>query len=335
MNESTDIQAQVPGQEVVPSQTKGQAATDRHRPILVRECLENMQVRAGGTYADLTLGEGGHTEQILALKPALVVAQDQDIEALEKYRAQGAERANPALSLRHGTIRSFVDDPANLGKFDAILADLGVSTFQLLRSGRGFSFQKPEPLDMRMNTSDGETLGEMLETVDEQELANALFRTADMRQSRVYARRILAAHKSGEVKTTEDLARIAHGIEGPRKPGRAHPATVLFLALRMWVNHEYEEVAEGVPALLSCVKPGGRVAILTFHSVEDRLVKHAFQRLAGRRAPEGETEFYASEASAHAVAKLVTTKPIVASEDETRTNPRARSAKLRCIERRS
>jgi 16S rRNA (cytosine1402-N4)-methyltransferase len=254
---------------------------------------------------------------------------------LEKYRTLGQERANPALVTRHATIRDFARDPASQSQFDGILADLGVSTFQLLHSGRGFSFQKPEPLDMRMNTSEGETLLERLENADEEELADGLYQAADMRQSRVYARRIYTALREGSLKTTEDLVRIAQSIEGPKKPNRAHPATLLFLALRMWVNHEYEEVAEGIPALLECLKPGGRLAVLTFHSTEDRLVKHAFQRLAGRRAPEGQTEFYASEASLHAPANLVLTKAVTAGPEELEQNPRARSAKLRCIERTS
>lgn len=303
------------------------------------EVLNLLTIRPEGRFADLTFGEGGHTEALLQAGATAVTGLDQDLATLTQYRETGLLRSDPRLELRHGTLRAFAQDPQNAAQYDGILADLGVSTFQLLHSGRGFTFQKPEPLDMRMDMSSGIPLSERLEGVDEEDLAQILWERVGLKKSRAYARRILEKWRLGELQTTMDLAAIASQLEPPRHPGaqrgKTHPATVLFLGLRMWVNEEFEQVADGVPALLDCLKVGGRLAVITFHSVEDRLVKHAFQRLAGARAAEGETEFFATEARERAPALLVTTKPIVPTPEEIEANPRSRSAKLRCIERRS
>lgn len=309
----------------------------RHRPILVNEVLDLLKVRAGGLYADLTFGEGGHSEPILQAGVHSLIAQDQDLQALERYRAEGLERANPRLILRHATISEFAEDPENFDKFDGIFADLGVSTFQLLHSGRGFTFQKPEPLDMRMDLDRGIPLSERLADIEADELADIIYQTTELRQSRVLARRILQAFHAGELKTSMDLAAVAESVlAGPphKQKKRSHPATVLFLGMRMWVNEEYDQVAQGVPALFRCLKPGGRLGVLTFHSVEDRLVKHAFQRMAGLRAEEAQTVFYATEASEKAPAELITRKPVTPGDEEISRNPRARSTKFRVIERR-
>ncbi len=308
----------------------------RHRPILVNEVLDLLKVRAGGVYADLTFGEGGHSEPILQAGVHSLLAQDQDLQALERYRACGLERANLRLILRHATISEFASDPENFDKFDGIFADLGVSTYQLLHSGRGFTFQKPEPLDMRMDVERGIPLSERLAEVEADELADIIYQTTELRQSRVLARRILQAFHAGELKTSMDLAAVAESVLAgpPHKQKRSHPATPLFLGMRMWVNDEYDQVAQGVPALFRCLKPGGRLGVLTFHSVEDRLVKHAFQRMAGLRAEQAQTIFYATEASEKAPAELITRKPVTPGDEEISRNPRARSTKFRVIERR-
>ncbi len=293
-----------------------------HRPVLLKECLEALQVRPDGWYADMTFGEGGHSDAILEGGASGLVGVDRDSETLEAYRAHGKFRSDPRLDLRHMTFSDFAAAPPSR-KFDGILADLGVSTRQLLTPERGFSFQADGPLDMRMDRMEDRSLDAFLSETSQEELAEQLKRVADLNQARGMARKILRAREKGQLNRTSDLARVAGG-----KWSKVHPATPVFLALRMIVNREYDEVETGIPALLRHLTPGGRLAVITFHSTEDRLVKRLFARLAGRCICASTP----CECPRQELVRLVNTKPIGPSEEELQVNPRARSAKLRTVE---
>jgi len=294
-----------------------------HRSVLLEEVIEVLQPGPGRVYADCTFGEGGHSEALLAAGAEKVIGLDRDPEALKIYRESGARRNDPRLRLVHGRFSRFAEVVGETG-LDGILVDLGVSTRQLLRAERGFSFNQAGPLDMRMDSTEERDLARLLDETTPEELAEGFQRVADLYNATPFTRRILEAHRQGKFKSTLDLAAIA----GPRH-GKSHPATAMFLALRMLVNDEYEEVAEGLPRLLDVLKPGGRLAVITFHSTEDRLVKRFTQRLAGQCTCDERI----CRCPREKLARIVLKKAVVASEQEMRENPRARSAKLRCVEK--
>lgn len=268
-----------------------------------------------GVYVDATAGGGGHIEGILEAHPeARVVALDRDETALEAAR----ERLAP-----FGDRVTFVKTPfgavaealASLGieQVDGLCADLGVSSPQLDDAARGMSFRREGPIDMRMDRSEGETALELIERLGDDELADVIFHYGEEKRSRRIARSVKRALAEGQLATTLDLRRAIVRAVGPVRVGGVDPATRTFQALRIAVNGELDQLEELLAALGSVVRPGGRVAILSFHSLEDRLVKRA---LADREAWEG-----------------LTKKPAVATEEESAANPRARSAKLRAARR--
>lgn len=292
-------------------------------PVLLAEVMEGLAVTRGGLYADMTFGEGGHSEAILDAGAGKLVGVDRDSEALDLYRQVGRLKDDPRLELRHCRLSEFAASSAGQD-FDGILADLGVSTRQLLTPGRGFSLQADGPLDMRMDRTDATSLEDYLQTVSQEELADSMAKVIDLKGARGMARRILSASSKGQLKRTTDLARVAGGAWA-----KTHPATPIFLALRMIVNGEYEEVEKGIPLLLNALKVGGRLAVITFHSTEDRLVKRLFAKLSGK--------CICSDTPCHCPreekVRLLSQKPIEASAAELESNPRARSAKLRCVEK--
>ena len=295
-----------------------------HKSVLPAEVIDFIGLSKGGTYADLTFGEGGHTEALLNGGAREVWAVDRDLSAIKNYREAGAFGQDPRLKLHH---RRFSEFPALAGSqffFDGILLDLGVSTRQLISEERGFTFQKPGPLDMRMDQSQGPTLKELLERLDEEELADILYYNADLKNSRPLARKILNAFRSGKIESTQDLAECLG-----KRTGKTHPATVPFMALRMAVNRELEEISETLPKLIDILKPGGRLVVITFHSTEDREVKTVFKRLAGRCI----CHELICQCSKDAKVKILTKKPVEPSPEELSQNPRSRSAKLRCVEK--
>jgi|688.fasta_scaffold59503_4 16S rRNA (cytosine1402-N4)-methyltransferase len=294
-----------------------------HEPVLLTEVIDFINVLSGGAYVDLTFGEGGHSEAILEKGAQSVWAFDRDLSAIEQYQKAGKYREDSRLKLTHSQFSRFLELSKNQ-TFDGILIDLGVSTRQLLSQERGFTFQKKGPLDMRMDQSQGPTLKELLETLSEEELAEILWKNADMKGSYSVARKILKGVQEGNVHTTEDLAQLM----GPRW-GKSHPATVPFMALRMAVNQELEQISETVPALIDRLKPGGRLVVITFHSTEDRLVKRIFQKLAGKCICKERICLCSREERV----KILTKKPVEATQEELQRNPRSRSAKLRCVEK--
>lgn len=295
-----------------------------HKPVLISEVVENIMLFDGGVYADLTFGEGGHSEAFLARSIKNLYANDRDLSTLNSYRVHGKYRNDPRLKFVEGPFSQFANQISGV-LFDGILVDLGVSTRQLLEPERGFSLMKAGPLDMRMNPGIGEPLSAWFARLSEDELADQLYFNAEIRESRRLARKILKAFHEGRLQNTVDLANLA----GPKIPGKSHPATALFTALRMMVNQEREEMEITIPKLIEILKPGGRLAVITFHSTEDRIIKRIFQKAAGRCVCDEPI----CRCSKIALVKLITKKPIEASQKELEENPRARSAKLRCVEK--
>jgi 16S rRNA (cytosine1402-N4)-methyltransferase len=286
-----------------------------HTTVLRDEVVALLGPRPGGTYVDATLGGGGHTEAILEAAPgASILAIDQDPRAIENASKRLA-RFGSAVRFVQGRFSDLEAhlSAAGLTWVDGIVADLGISSNQLDDPSRGLSFRSEGPLDMRMGDTEGETALELIERLDNDELADIIYHYGDERRSRRIARCIQQALHAGELKTTLDLRRAVVRAVGPAKVGGIDPATRTFQALRIAVNHELEEL-EGLlasaPRLLS---PAGVLAIVSFHSLEDRLVKRAFLE-AGTW-------------------QRLTPKPIVASRAETDQNPRSRSAKLRAAKK--
>ncbi|MBM4059584.1 MAG: 16S rRNA (cytosine(1402)-N(4))-methyltransferase RsmH [Planctomycetes bacterium] len=289
-----------------------------HLPVLLSETLAILELRDGLVVVDGTVGAGGHARAIVrAIGPTgRLVGLDRDSEILASARAALADGASASGAgvrvslhhLPHAGMRDALAD-AGLTGCDRVLLDLGVSSLQLDRPERGFSFMADGPLDMRMDATAGVTAAEWLATVGETELADALFQLGDERHSRRIAAAIVAARRKTPILRTRQLADlVVRALPGPARRGRIHPATRTFQAIRMAVNDELGELRRGLAAALDCLVPGGRLAVISFHSVEDRVVKHFLRE---------HTE-------------VVTRKPIEAGAAEVADNPRARSAKLRC-----
>ena len=285
-----------------------------HEPVLLAETLELLAVKAGGLYVDGTLGLAGHAGAILDAAPATrLVGFDKDGETLERAR-EALARFGDRVRLVHADFRE-APDRLRGEVVDGILLDLGVSSVQLDRPERGFSFQADGPLDMRMDRSTGETAQDVVNSMEERELADVIYKFGEERLSRRIARAIAAARDRAPIATTGALAAIVRRAAGPKGRWRIDPATRTFQALRIHVNRELDRLAETLRALAASLAPGGRMAVIAFHSLEDREVKHTFRALA--------SEGY----------DLLTKKPVRPGEAEEATNPRSRSARLRAIRR--
>lgn len=285
-----------------------------HETVLKAEVIEALAPR-DGVYVDVTLGGGGHTEAILEAHPAArVIGLDRDVNALEAAR-QRLERFGARITLVRTSFGRVGEALADLGiqKIAGLCADLGVSSPQLDEAGRGMSFRREGPIDMRMDQSSGETALELIERLSDDELADVLFKYGEERRSRRIARSVKRALADNQLATTLDLRRAIVRAVGPVRVGGVDPATRTFQGLRIAVNRELEELESLLAALPEVIEPGGTAAIISFHSLEDRLVKRAF---ADRD-----------------VWSTLSKKPVVAAEDESATNPRARSAKLRAASR--
>ncbi len=305
-----------------------------HRPVLLEEVMDWMQVREGGHYVDATLGGGGHAEALLERSGARgrLLGLDADPEAVARCRERLARFGDRAVVV-HARFSGMVA-PARahgLGEVDGILLDLGVSSFQLDEPGRGFSFRAEGPLDMRMNPQDAVPARELVRTLGEAELARLLRELGGEPEARRVARRIVRERERAPIDTTTRLAAVVAAAKGGRRGGR-HPATRTFQALRIAVNRELEELDEGLEAALALLRPGGRLAVIAFHSLEDRRVKQCFRAHAGRwvSLAEGGRR---REGAAPPVRRL-TRKPVEPGDAERAENPRSRSARLRVAERR-
>lgn len=289
-----------------------------HIPVLVSEVLSLLRPRAGGRYLDATVGPGGHAEAILgAAGPgAVLVGLDRDAEALGHARARLARFGDRVL-LRHARYEELAEVVGPDAQFDGILFDLGVSSLQFDEPARGFSLTREGPLDMRMDRSRGETAAELLQRLPERELADLIYRWGEERFARRIARAIHERGRRQPIRTTTALAEVvAAAVPRSRWPRHIHPGTRTFQALRITVNDELTGLAAALEASADHLAPGGRVAAISFHSLEDRIVKQTWRRLQSERGM-----------------RVVTRKPVGATDAEVAANPRARSAKLRALER--
>ena len=289
-----------------------------HAPVMVGEVLEQLQPSRGGLFVDGTIGLGGHARAMLEAGASRLIGIDRDRTALALAAVALAEFAD-RIELVHGDYRDLAQVIAarGLAAVDGVLVDLGVSSMQLDEAGRGFSFRRDEPLDMRMDQSSGTTVAEAIATADERTLADVIFQYGEERYSRRIARNIVSARAEAPIETTAQLADVVRRSVPRRGYERIDPATRTFQAMRIWVNRELEGLDAFLERGAGLLNPAGRMAVISFHSLEDRIVKHTFRGLQQRGT--GLT--------------VRTKRPIVAGDDEIERNPRARSAKLRAIER--
>jgi 16S rRNA (cytosine1402-N4)-methyltransferase len=288
--------------------------TESHTPVLVEEVLQWLEVKPDGIYVDATLGAGGHSAAIAQrLVSGRLISLDRDERALELARENLKPWKDRVILVKSAFSRiAEVAQKLGIPKVDGVLADLGVSSMQLDQSARGFSFREAGPLDMRMDAEGELTADEIVNQWSEKEIADLLYREADEHDSRRIAKAIVRA------RPLRDTAHLATTVAGARKQWgrqRLHPATKTFLALRIAVNREMEELGQFLSRTPATINPGGRWVMLSYHSREDRLVKHAFQE--GERA---------------GTLRVLTRHVIQPSEAEQANNPRSRSAKLRCAE---
>ncbi len=298
-------------------------APKQHKPVLLEEAVKILSPRDGKTYLDCTFGGGGHTRRILESADCKVVSLDRDPAAIERAKAVSAD--NPDRFEFRPLAFSDLD---MLGgeSFAGILFDFGVSSFQLDTPERGFSFMREGPLDMRMDTTKGFTAREYIESADESELVEILREYGEEPRARKIARAIIAAREAGKISTTAELAKAI--AEAAPSHERIHPATRAFQALRIKVNDELGEIERALPKAFAALESGGVMAAISFHSLEDRIVKKFFKKAAGRPEDRFDTSFVQDRVK---LAELLTRKPILPSEEETANNPRSRSAKLRAI----
>jgi 16S rRNA (cytosine1402-N4)-methyltransferase len=285
-----------------------------HVPVLLDEVVQLLAPQRGGTFVDCTVGLGGHARALLEQGASRIIGIDRDQAALRMAR-EALEAFGDRVELVHADYRELprVLDERSVSVVNGVLADLGVSSMQLESDGRGFSFRRDEPLDMRMDPSRGPTAADLLATVDEEELANVIYQYGEERQSRRIARALVAARREQPLRTTGQVAAIVRRASRTRSYARIDAATRTFQALRIWVNRELEGLDAFLESATRRLAPAGRLAVISFHSLEDRIVKHTFRRLHG--------------------VQILTRRPLVANDDELTRNPRARSAKLRGLER--
>jgi 16S rRNA (cytosine1402-N4)-methyltransferase len=335
-----------------------------HQPVLLEEVLDWLRPRQGGTFVDCTLGLGGHSEAILSASPETkVIGIDRDTQALAL-----AEKRLSVFENRFQAAHASFDDLAEvltrsgIAEVSGVLADLGVSSLQLDREERGFSFASEAPLDMRMDQGERDTAADLVNRMEERDLADLIFEYGEERGARKIARAIVREREHNPIATTSQLAAIV--VRALKVPGRwrIHPATRTFQALRIAVNRELDALKNFIPQAVAALASGGRLAIISFHSLEDRIVKHGFQRESGRcicasaagsnraadhqrakmrlesmrqatRGGGGVNETVCDVCGARNRVRVLTRKPLRPGEAELERNPRSRSALLRVCER--
>jgi 16S rRNA (cytosine1402-N4)-methyltransferase len=302
-----------------------------HFPVLLQEAVEALNVRSDGIYVDGTFGRGGHSRAILARLGAggRLIALDRDLAAVEASRAID----DPRFMLVHSGFSCLqsVLESLNVKKVDGVLLDIGISSPQIDEAGRGFSFRFDGPLDMRMDQSKGQTAAEFLATASEQQIRGVIKEYGEERFAKQIARAIVAARDGGNaIGTTRQLAQIVAGAVHKTEPGQ-DPATRTFQALRIFVNQELEELSLTLPQCADVLAPGGRLAVIAFHSLEDRIVKHFIRAQQDRDDLPSRFPVRASELPPSRM--MAVGKAIRPSEAEVTANPRSRSAVLRVAER--
>ena len=305
-----------------------------HLPVMPVEALANLiGDEPGGLFVDATLGLGGHTELILQASPLnRVIGFDRDAEAIALAKARLAEFGErfDAVHCDYRQIKSVLQE-RKIESVTGVLADLGVSSFQFDEPERGFSFKSDSPLDMRMDRSQRETAADLVNELSESELADVIYEFGEERAARRIARLIVAERAKGAIKTTAQLANLVVRAVHQKGHWRIHPATKTFQALRIAVNRELDELDQFVADAIEVLKPGGRLAIITFHSLEDRIIKQAFRFQSGHCVcPPSQPVCQCGTAKR---VNVLTRKAIQPTDAEIAVNPRARSAKLRACQK--
>ena len=290
-----------------------------HVSVLTASAVTFLAPERGGFFLDCTVGGGGHSRALLEGGATRVLGLDRDTEALT-MAAGTLEPWRERVELVHADFRQLdaILDERGVTTVDGAIADIGLSSMQLDGEGRGFSFRRDEPLDMRMDRSSGATAAELIRDASEQELADRIFQYGEERHSRRIARAIVETRREDPLRTTGQLAATVRRAIPGRGWRRIDPATRTFQAIRIWVNRELEDLGPAIEAICGRLANGARVVVVTFHSLEDRIVKHTLRAL---------------ERGQDAFMRVLTKRPLIADADERARNPRARSAKLRAAER--
>ncbi len=297
-----------------------------HIPVLLNETVQMLSPKDGGLYLDCTFGGGGHTSAILSSANCKVVSLDRDPEAKER-----AKLVKERFGDRFEFVASNFSDLDKIGftGFDGILFDFGVSSFQLDNGDRGFSINKEAELDMRMNNAEGISALDFINTVDEYELGCVLRDYGEEALYKKISRAIISARNAGKISTTIDLAEVVKQAASNHR-SHIHPATKTFQALRIKVNNELGEIETALPKAFDALRQNGIIAAISFHSLEDRIVKQFFKEKAGRPKNRADKSFVQDRQK---LGTLLTSKPIIATQEEIKINPRSRSAKLRGIKK--
>lgn len=303
-----------------------------HKSVMLSECIEGLKIKPDGIYVDGTMGGAGHSKEIAKRisKNGLLIGIDRDEEAICVAKERLKEFSNVKfIHDNHDNIKEILEN-LNIDAVDGILLDLGVSSYQLDERNRGFSYIGNGVLDMRMDKSQKLTAKYVVNSYSEQELAKIIFEYGEERYSRIIAKKIVEYRNKKEIETTDELVNIIESVI-PRRKGEGHPAKRTFQAIRIEVNNEIKPLYDTVVNSINCLKSGGRLCILTFHSLEDRAVKNAYIDSAGKCVcPPGLPYCMCGAVSK---GKIITRKPLLPSEKELEENSRSKSAKLRIFEK--
>ena len=306
----------------------------KHKPVLLNECIEGLNIKPKGIYIDGTLGGAGHSKEILKRldkNKGLLIGIDRDEEALQAAKKNLSEYENVKyVHGNHDDIKKILED-LQIEKVDGILLDLGVSSYQLDERNRGFSYLGSNELDMRMDKSQRLTAMEIVNNYKEENLANIIYEYGEERFSRNIARNICIERRKKKIETTDELVKIIEKSIPRLNPKEGHPAKRTFQAIRIEVNNEIKPLENTIKNSIEVLEQGGRLCVITFHSLEDRAVKQAMNRAKGMCTCPKDIPYCVC--GAKELGKVITRKPIVASEEEQKENSRSKSAKLRIFEK--
>ena len=305
----------------------------KHKPVLLNECIEGLNIKPDGIYIDGTLGGAGHSKEILKRlsSKGLLIGIDRDLDALEAAKNNLKDYNNVKyIHGNHDDIDAIMQS-LNINGVDGILLDLGVSSYQLDERNRGFSYLGDNELDMRMDKTQELTARDVVNNYPEEKLANIIYEYGEERFSRHIAKNICIERKKKPIETTAELVKIIENSIPKSKQNNGHPAKRTFQAIRIEVNNEIEPLYDTVLKCIKCLKPGGRLCIITFHSLEDRAVKRAYVKAEGICTCPKDLPYCVCGAVSYG--KIINKKPIIATKEEQTENSRSKSAKLRIFER--
>ena len=305
----------------------------KHEPVLLNECIEGLNIKKDGIYVDGTLGGAGHSKEIVKRlsEKGILIGIDRDEEALNAAKQNLSQYKNVKyIHGNHDDIKEILED-IGIEKVDGILLDLGVSSYQLDEKNRGFSYLGENDLDMRMDKTQDLTAKTVVNTYKEEALANIIYEYGEERFSRSIARNICIYRKQKEIETTKELVEIIEKSIPKSKQKDGHPAKRTFQAIRIEVNNEIKPLEKTIENCIDCLKSEGRLCVITFHSLEDRAVKNAFNKAKGICTCPKDLPYCIC--GAKELGKIINRKPIIASEEEQERNTRSKSAKLRIFEK--